>query len=100
MDAMKSLQPWTRRHRWNLATGLGLVLGLWVAPYVFWRQEAFVFASPGGGVQFRWVALPPMMPDWAVEVYEPLAVVDGWITGDWISLSHRDRFHIGSTANF
>ena len=81
-----------RRHRWNVAIAVGLVIGLWIAPYVYWRQQAIMVSTKGW--TSRLVPLPEPVNQWGPSFFGPLAHLDGLITGDTVTFSNRALWEI------
>ena len=91
---MRTTSRVLRKHRWNIFIGLGLVLSLWVGPYLYWRQKAIVIGFSSSYVS-RNFFFPHWASSWAPTVFRPLMVADEWISGEQIG-----EIKIGSTANF
>ena len=92
----RSLRSRLRRHRWNAVIALGLVIGLWIGPYCYWRQKALTFTFDS--VDYRMMMLPDAVPGWVNPVFEPLVRFDRAVTGEEV-IVEREVF-VGSIAIF
>ena len=72
-----------RRHRWNLVIAAGLVIGLWIAPYCYFRQTNPTTAVVHGKT-YRFLVLPESVPTWYLDAFRPLASADTLFTGQEI----------------
>lgn len=74
------MKAWLKRHRWNVINVLGVVLIIWVGPYLKWRMSSKTVDSS------RLILVPPSFPNEFVYVFRPLAMIDSWISGDRVQL--------------
>lgn len=70
---------------WILSGLALLVVFAWIGIYLQWRKET-VGSRMGRWISIRLVVAPPEAPDLLVRIMHPLAKVDGWLTGDSVSV--------------
>lgn len=75
------MRNWLRRHRWNGLSALGVVLLLWVGPYLFWRWKNSIKI-----LNYRFVFVPEWFPAGAEIMFQPVAAVEGWINDEKIHM--------------
>lgn len=74
------MKTWIKRQRWNVINVLGVVLIIWVGPYLKWRMTSKTVDSP------RLILVRPSFPNEFVSVFRPLAMIDSGISGDRVQL--------------
>ena len=75
------MKAWLKRHRWNVINVLGVVLIIWVGPYLNWRSTSVVVLSS------RLIFAPAWFPEELDFFFRPLTVIDGWISGESAQIS-------------
>lgn len=75
------MKRWLRYQKWNLLAAAGAVLIFYVGPY-WWMREFHTFELKSDLGNVRIVRFPGGTPNPAIHLFEPLRILDAWVTQD------------------